>query len=758
MRLKSTVVLALTVSAAACLRGVAAAADPLEGAQWMSTGLGGEDSVTPVRPAPVFRKAFTLDRDAGPSRLAVCGLGYFDASVDGKPVTDAMLMPGQTQYDVRWRYRVFDLPPLKAGRHIISIEVGDGFYHASTKEVWHFDKASWLGGPKAICRLVERGTGRELVRSDCTWKVRSCMPERRDGKTTFRPTSPRVFNSVRGGEVYDARLEFPWDETDGPDWLSVCLIPSPGGIAEEETFPPCRVTAVHPMTRVEGTDIWKAPVNLAGNVRLKVRGRRGATVRLMCGEVLRGGEVVMKPIEVFCDVGVTNKTFQRDAYILKGEGVETWTPRFTYHGFQYAEAKIEGEAELLSLEALEIHNDMRRVGSFEASDKRLERVARICERSILANMHNIPTDCPQREKNGWVGDANLRAEATMYVFDAGALFDNAVTLICDTQRPSGQFASIFPCAGWGYHYAGSYSSLGVIEMPMTIRRFTGDGSALDLVRPRLPAFVAFMETMLDGRGVPQVGLWDWLHPKSCPRLDWQYVRLAAYATLLSLDPRFAKEHAKAKKALEEHFFKDGLPPYENSAAYAFAIYAGVLSPEKRSEAAAKMAGVLRRRGHKVDSGMIGTPRVLRALCDYGYVDDAYSVMVQPEKPGYVYFTDTLGLTTLPERWDIDEDTERDGSFCHAAFAEYLACIYRTFAGFRHPDDEPGPDFIEIRPVPPTALEWIKAEHLGYRVEWARRGGAVDFTVTVPEGKRARLALPGGEARVVGPGTYRETRP
>ena len=724
-------------------------------ARWIYAGFGGGHYSEAIA-APFFRKAFQVEKPVERAKLAITGLGYFECLLDGKPITDAVLMPGQTQYDLRWRYRVFDLGRLEAGRHIISVEVGDGFYNATTRDVWNFDHAPWRGAPKTICRLYDADTGADIVKTDSSWKVRVAKPERIGGRLVFTPKTPLVFNSVRGGETYDARLEFPWDEVDGPDWIPIYIAQSPGGVGEEETIEPCRIRKVHEMTLLPGPNrVYKASVNLAGGVRLTVKGARGAKVTLRFAEVLKDGHVWQDPISCFVEKNLPpeEKTFQCDIYILKGGETEVWQTKFTYHGYQYCEAKVEGEAEILRLEALEIHNDVKRVGRVTTSDARINRVLGCCERSLLANLQNIPTDCPQREKNGWLGDANLRMEASFYAFDMARIYENAFRLACDTQRPGGEFAGIFPCTGWGYTYSGSYSAAAILEMADTMYRFTGSTALRDEACRRMPRWIDQMQRMRDDRGVPQIGLWDWLHPLSCERLDWQYVRLVGYARSLFLAPNTKREYAEVKANLEKHFFRDGLPVFTNSAACALALDAGVIAPEKRAAAAARVAQILRDRRFRVDFGMNGCYKVLRTLGDYGYADELFELMTQPEKPGWVYWTDTLGLTTLPERWDIDENTVRDGSYCHGAYTEYMAVVYRYFAGFRYPPERLDGDCLEIRPIFPKKLEGVEAEHRGYRVAWRRRDGRISLTLTVPGGKCARVVLPGQAPRTVPEGEY-----
>lgn len=736
-----------------------AAVSAFSDAQWIGTDACLNDWRKPVFPAPVFRRAFDLERPVEKGRLAVTGLGYFECRLDGRPVSDAMLVPAPTQYDVRWRYRVFELPRLEPGRHILSITAGDGMYRPSTRDTWHFDKATWMSYPKAICELRD-GNGGLVLKTDDSWSWKY---------------SPTVFTSFRGGETYDARLEFPEDELSGDGWKRVNIVAPPGGIGEEETFPPCRVTRTFPMTKVGGASVWTSPVTLTGLPRLTVKGARGAKVTLVCGEELTadGLHVDMTKIGYFIDVGEGPKTAQRDAYILKGgEASEVWMPCFTYHGFRYVEAVIEGAAEVLALEAAEITTDFPRQVRFTASDKRLERVAALCDQSLRSNFQGIPTDCPTREKNGWMMDGRTRCEATLYPYDSAAAFAAWCDLIGDAQRPSGQLPGMVPVSGWGYNWGGCPAWCSAyFEVPESIYRFTGDRAVIERNYAKMAKYLDYSAHMLDSEGVPVEGIGDWLSPlDEKTRLyhwPWRELALAFHCRNLRQGARFAKMLGRADDAARFAKLADesdavfrsrfcdaaGVPVFDRSTLCAVALMYDLVSPAARQATAARLAEIVRRNRHRVDYGMIGSGYVLRALYENGYADDAYLVMTQGEKPGYVYFSDTLKLTAMPERWDIDEHPEyHESSYNHETITDYLACIYRYLGGFRHDPERPGRGYVVIRPCFPKGLDRFEAEYLGYRILWERKNAAIKVTISVPAGKKARLELAGTEEDLP-PGNY-----
>jgi len=718
-------------------------------ARWIGTGAVCWDWRSPVRAAPTFRGMFDLKCAQTNLRIAVCGLGYFECRLDGRPITDAMLMPGETQYDIRWRYRVFTLPELAKGKHLVTITCGDGLYRATTPDVWHFDKATWADYPKAVCE-ISTADGEVVLRTDNSWQ--------------WRP-SPTVFTSLRGGETYDARKAFADDEDSG--WNPVAIVAPPGGMGEEETFPPCRVTHVHAMTNRTGTAVWEAPVTLAGNVRLRVKGERGAKVTIISAERISedATHVDLRALDIF-DLGKKEKTFQRDTFILAGGAEETWSPRFTYHGFKFAELKTEGHVEILSVEALEIKTDFPRVGRITEAPAAALHVVKACERSILGNFHNIPTDCPQREKNGWTSEARIMCEAALYSFDAGSAYAAYADLIGDTQRPSGQISSIAPCNGWGYNWgSGPAWDTAFMEIPDAVYRFTGDRTSIERLYPKIVRYLDFAEGMLDADGLPSHGLGDWDGVKDeYPRLARAGFRIRnlaygeRFARLLGKPDdaaRFSRLRTEAVSAFRRAFCgPDGLSAATNSFPHALLLDFDIVEEDKRAECARRLAETVERNGARVDYGTLGSRCVLRMLFEHGHADLAWRMMTQPDCPGYTFLTETLGMTTFPERWNIHIRPEAHGnSRNHGAFTDYLAVAYRHLGGIRHPADRPGRDFIEIRPSFPADLPSFACEHEGFKVSWRQTSGDVSFCLVVPKGKAARYVFADGHAKEVGEGSW-----
>ena len=709
----------------------------------------------PVMPAPVFRKSFTLPKDVSDARLYVCGLGFFTCELDGRRVSDARLVPAPTQYDRRWRYRRFDLGRIRAGAHEVSVTAADGFYRASTPVYWHFEYASWTDYPKAILELEDGATGEVLLATDETWRA---------------ALGPVVRSELRVGEKYDARRELP-SGTEGSAWKPVLLVPGPGGIGEEETFPPCRVTKAYPMTRLAGTNVWEAPVNISGVPRIRVRGEPGAEVTLSCGEKQFKRDSHGTVTTNLLAYGVTDHSWgrdqgprQRDVYVLSGKGEECWAPEFTYHGFQYVEVRTKGRVEVLGMEALHIHTDFRPNGTFGTSDVRLKKIGECAIRSCLNNFVGIPTDCPHREKIGWLSEARLMCETLHYAFDASGAFRGFVDEIADAQRPSGQLPGMLPTGGVGYNWgSGPAWDAAFLLIPETILAFTGDKSAIETHYPGMKRYVEYCTTLLDRDGLMTFGLGDWHPPSGFARVPTEFVTTAFYVKCLDVASRFADctgHHSDKRRfaslrtrtvrsLLAKYSAGGGVFRHTSSVMPALALAFDIVPEADRAACAAELARIVKTNGARVDYGTIGSGCVLRQLFENGHADLAFEMMTQPNAPGYWNLFLNWGLTTFTENWYPDST----GSVNHGAFTDVSACMFRYLAGFRHSMEHPGNRFLVVQPCFPAELPDFAASHDGYSIAWRREGKSVAVRLTVPPKARASLRLPGRPNEELPSGTY-----
>lgn len=711
----------------------------------------------PTLPAPVFRKRFELkERPADRTIAWISGLGFYELYINGRKVSE-YLVPAMTRYDVRWRYRKYDVTPyLKKGWNVITVFLGNGLYNCQTPEVWHFDKADWREYPKMIFQLT--AGGKTLLVSDTSWIVNY---------------SATVFDSLRGGEVYDAQLEIDYHtdsglyekeaDSAGPAasgritniqriWRHAAIKAAPGGIAAEETFPPCGITAVYDMKKIPGTDgLYRAPFNISGWCRICVKGEAGASITLYCGEKLyeHGKELDTRAIRC----SVKDSTFQRDQYILKGGNEEIWEPRFTYHGFQYVQVKTTGKIQVLNLKACFVHTDLPRHGKVEPGRQDLRWLDEAALRSCLSNFVGIPTDCPHREKNGWTSEAQLMQEYLLYSCDAAEAYQGFAELIGDAQRSSGQVPGMVPTAGWCYNCLnGPVYDSALFAIPYTNWLFTGKTKYIRALYPHMEKYLRFCESIMEN-GLISYGLGDWVPPRETTPLADEFVQnaflkrcydiAAECALILKKTHSAGSLRAKAQRLKDDlnRVFYKGAGHYDStrSTAYALALQFDLIPEEDRALCAAALVKVIRAHQWKVDYGTAGSKAVPRALFENGYADDAFRLMTQEGSPGYQFWR-TQGATTFPELWE-----RYDNSLNHGAFADIGACLYRYLAGFRHVPGKPSARYLEIAPCFPRDLDTFQCEYCRWQITWNRTEKGIHLALTVPRGAEGILRLPGKKA-------------
>ena len=697
-----------------------------------------------VLSAPFFRKKFTYQKETEKVEVSICGLGYYELFLNGRKVGDHVLDPVVTQYDKRVRYVVYDVTEyLRSGDNVIAVVLGNGWYNAHTAEVWHFDKSSWSDYPKFLLQM--ESDNEILVVSDTSWKCN---------------TGPIVFDGLRNGETYDARLEFDgWSTVDFDDssWTSTTRIAPPGGNLEEQTMPPCKVMQTVPCAEhwstSEGDELYDFGENLTGWVRIEVSGDAGAEIVIKYAELLKENRSLDQDNIKTC---VLDDEFQTDRYILNGDGSEIWEPRFTYHGFQYVQISITGKAELNKVEARFIHTSFEQVGHFSCSDDTLNKLQDCTMRSYKSNFTGIPTDCPHREKNGWTGDAQLAAETGLFNFDAATSYEHWLALIADAQRLSGQLPGIVPSGGWGFNWgSGPAWDSAFLLIPWYIYLYTGRMDAIKTHYDAMKKYVDYCSYMADG-DIVSFGLGDWCHVDSERIVDPALTSTSYYYVDSLLIAKFAEilghnEDAKdysnlasdIKKAFNKHFYHgDGLYAKGEQTAMGCALYQGLVDDSEKSQVVQKLVDAVNENGGKPDFGILGAKYVPRALAENGHVALAYKLITQADFPGWGYWIEQ-GATTLWENWNGNDSQN------HIMFGDISAWMYQYLAGIQPDPANPGFKNVIIQPNPVPGLDFV---HASYKipvgeltVSWKLEDDKFNLNIGLPENTTATVKMPDGKS-------------
>ncbi len=531
------------------------------GARWIARTLSAD-----YAPAPHFRKEFALRGKPKRARLSACGLGYQDLYVNGSRVGDRFLDPGYTRYDKRVLYATHDVTSLlRPGRNAIGAILGTGWYNVHARAVWGFDRAPWRASPRLILSLwIEYEDGRtEIVGTDRTWKT---------------STGPIVFDSIYGGETYDARLEKPgWNSPDYDDsaWDPALEVDPPKGRLVAQAMHPIRISETIPPVRVgepkPGVFVYDFGQNMAGVAQLRISGPAGTTLTLEYGERLApDGTLDRAAIAQHMVKTAPPQRFQTDVYVLRGEGEEIWEARFAYHGFQYVQVTgAPGKLSKENLFARFAHSDVPPAGRFACSNELLNAIARCARWSYLSNLYGIPTDCPHREKNGWTGDAHLAAEQGLYTFDAITVYAKWIADLDDEQRKEddgkrhkGELPGIVPTSGWGYDWGnGPAWDSAFLLIPWYLYERYGDTRILETHYDGFKLYVDYLTRRAD-RGIVSIGLGDWSPAKTETPVEvtstGYYYRdaliLSRVAEILGKEED-ARAYAKLAASVREAFLK-----------------------------------------------------------------------------------------------------------------------------------------------------------------------------------------------------------
>ena len=704
----------------------------------------GSNTAAAVEPAPLLRKTFALDKPVKRATAYVCGLGYYELSLNGKKVGDHELDPKFTRYDRRVLYVTYDITTnLQSGRNALGVMLGNGWYNYHVKNAWDFDTAPWRSGPKLLLQVeVEFADGtNQVIVSDESWKG---------------SYGPILFNGLLSGEVYDARLEKDgWDTAAYDDslWAYAKLAEAPKGKLTAQMVQPIRVTEVIRPVKISqpkpGVFVYDMGQNLAGKARLTVIGPAGTNVKLQYAEMLRkDGTLDADNIKAFCK----SAEFQTERYLLKGAGTESWQSRFMYHGFQYVQVTgFPGEPKLENLQALVMHTDVDSVGSFECSNQLLNKIQQCTRWSYLNNLYGHPTDCPQREKNGWTGDAHLAAETGLYNFDAAAAYTQWMRDFKDEQRDSGELPGIVPTGGWGYAWGnGPAWDSAYVLIPWYLYQYRGDVRILAEHYDNLKRYVDYLGRKAKN-GVVGIGLGDWCPaktttPEQVTSTAYYYcdaLIVSKIAVILGkLDD--ALTYAKLAEDIKEVFNREFIDKQTKQVAggtqtaLACALYQGLAQRADVDAIVNNLVANVEHHGNHLDCGILGTKYLLHALTDNGRADVAYKITSQTTAPSWGAWINQ-GATTLWEQW------AGGGSHNHVMFGDVSAWFYQTLAGIRPDPSAPGFKRIIIKPSIVGDLKWVKGSYnSGYGLiasSWKIDGNKLTLTVTIPPNTSAAVWVP-----------------
>lgn len=725
-----------------------------------------------------LKRSYNAAKEIAKAEVNICGLGFYELMLNGSKVGDAVMAPLWSDFDKTLFYNTYDVTGmLHNGDNEIKVLLGNGFFNEHGKR-YHKMKISF-GPPTLIFEMnVTYADGtKETIVSDRSWQW---------------ALSNVTFNSIYGGEDFDARITtFNWKpavEQLAPKGKLTKQIAEPVKIMEK--FGVKKVLKSVPFEVLHSSNVQSKDLkrlldvvanprpsslgshlvmldmgqNLAGFPEITVKGKAGQQVKLTVSEKLNQDGV--------CDQRQTGRPHYY-VYTLGGKGLETWHPRFTYYGFRYIQvegAVMKGDPNPNNLPVIHdikscfIYNSARKISTFECSNELINDTHRLIDRAIRSNWQSVFTDCPHREKLGWLEQDWLNGEALVYNYDARTMIEQTMLNIRDAQHPDGAIPTtapqytVFPEESWGKPFNESPEWGGAfIALPFLYKQHYGSDKLIRQYYRYMLRYVDYLATQ-DSCYVLDQGLGDWYdywdgkagfaHNTSVKMVStahyYKWTRMMAEAAGIvgnAADKERLNAHADAiAAAIIKNFYNPHTKNFDtgSQAANAIAVVMGLV-PDGDKEAVMKnIENNIRKNRFTLTTGDVGNRYLFTALIENGRRDILYRMLDHYDVPGYGYQI-TQGMTTLSEQWN----PKMGSSLNHFMMGHVENFVIPDLLGIRINGSK-----VTIEPHPVKGLEWCKGStecNAGsVSAHWMNRGGRFTLTVTVPESADATVVMPSGK--------------
>jgi alpha-L-rhamnosidase len=710
---------------------------------------------------PLFRKEFRIEKEVTNALLFISGLGHYEVSINGTKIGDNFLAPGWTYYDKTCLYNTYDVTEnLITGKNAIGVIVGNGFHNVNRERYRKLVIA--FGAPKTISKL-------KITYTDGSVETLVSGP---DWKTS---PSPITFTSIYGGEDYDAQLEQKgWDmpRFDDSKWKNAIPVKKPKGVLVPEIDYPLQVKEIFKVKKIfepaPGIYLYDFGQNASGIVELKIKGKKGQKVKLTPGELIDEQKLVNQK----ASGGPYYFT-----YTLNGDGEEVWRPRFTYYGFRYVQ--VEGAAsdtvktstdtpKILSLKFLHTRNSTAEVGHFECSNELFNNIYSLINWAIKSNLQSVVTDCPHREKLGWMEQTYLMGGSIHYNFDIYNLYKKLVFDMMDAQTNDGLVPDIAPeyvVFEGGFRDSPEWGSAAVI-LPCLIYKWYGDKSVMEKVWPMMKKYVEYLGSKSNNH-ILSHGLGDWydlgpkfpgqaqLTPKELTATAIYYYDvklLSQMAKILKNDDeakRFSKLAEEIKDAFNKKFFNQETKVYSTSSqtAMAMPLCVGLVEEKYREEVFENLVSSINQSGKALTAGDVGFHFLVKALQEGGASQLIYEMNYRNDVPGYG-FQLKKGATALTESWAALKEASNN----HLMLGHIMEWFYSGLAGIRQSEDSEAYRKIIIEPHYVGDIQWVRAHYNSPNgrllSEWQIKSDKVTLNIQVPVNSKAEVHIPARDMKKV----------
>lgn len=733
------------------------ASDTIERAPWSAASVvdGAEyTGVTPEDNRPiVLRREFAVRAGLRRALAHFCGLGQHELALNGRKAGDALLTPGWTAPAKTCLYDTLDITALlRAGANTADLTVAGGMYRVPTQEGRYAKFTSALRPLVAIAQLrLDYADGSvEILGTDEGWRV---------------ALAPTTYAHMFGGEDFDARVA-----AQPLDWQPAVVTAGPGGVLRGASHAAPPLAAYEPLRPVEvkslrpGVSVYDLGQNVSLLPQLRVHGPAGATVTIVPAELLKPDGSV--------DRGSAGGGLAWWRYTLRGDAAgEAWMPRFFYHGSRYLQVELTAPAGgalpvIDSLEGRVVHTASAAAGEFACSDDLFNRTRTLIRWAQRSNLVSVISDCPHRERLGWLEQYHLNGPALRYEFELTRLFAKTFGDMADAQTADGLVPDIAPeyviFAG-GFRDSPEWGSAFILAAWQHYV-WTGDAAPLRTHFDAMVRYVGYLGTKAKAHIVSH-GLGDWydigpgrpgyaqLTPIPLTATAFYFesaqtlARIAGVIGRAEEATRLATLAGEIKAAFNREFFKADAGSYAtgSQAANAIPLVMALVEPAQRARVVDALVRDVQTRG--LTAGDVGYRYLLRALADAGRSDVIFALNHQSEKPGYGYQL-AQGATSLTEAWNADRRSSQN----HFMLGQITEWYYGDLAGLTPDPAAPGWKHAVIRPQPVEGIAWARAVYASPRGKfssaWKREGGRLTLDVDVPAGATATVWVPARVATAV----------
>ena len=703
---------------------------------------------------PMFRKEFSIHKKIKSAFIFVSGLGQYKAYINGKKTSDDFLSPGWTHYQKTCQYNIYDITnELTTGSNTVGILVGNGFHNINNER--YTKLLITYGMPMVIAKIqisYTDGSTENIVTGN-------------DWKTS---PSPITYSSIYGGEDDDARLEQPgWNKSgfDASAWSNALLAKEPGGTLIPETTYPVRVMETFKPNKViqlnADTFLFDFGQNASGIIQIKVKGNKGDTIKIIPAELISANNKVNQ--------NATGKPHYY-VYVLKGQGEETWQPEFTYYGFRYVQ--ITGaltsnyhldskKPELLEIKHLHTYNSTPHLGEFTCSNQLFNRIDTLIRYAIQSNFQSVITDCPHREKLGWLEQTYLMGASIEYNYQTYQIYRKLVRDMMDRQRKEGLIASIAPeFVNFGGDFTDSpdWGSAMVI-LPYLIYKWYGDVSTINEAWEAMVNYVKYLDSKATN-SILSYGLGDWydlgpkhpgyaqLSPKATTATAiyfYDYKVLAEMASVLGKKEEastFTEKANEIKNAYNKQLFNEVKKVYANGSqtSMAMPLCVGLVDEPFQKDVLKNLIDSIRAGNKAVTAGDIGYHYLVEALTKYGQSQLVYEMNNRDDVPGYGYQL-KKGATALTESWQALRGVSNN----HLMLGHIMQWFYEGLGGINQTETSIAYKNISICPQFVGDINEVKASYKCpyglIRCEWKKQDTRIELKVTIPANTAAVVKLP-----------------